>query len=294
MKFSKLRALESLFTLLTAGVRRVLDYNSSHEDFPLSTVILEKYLTNYLVFSLVWSFCGDLLSTGREQLEAVMRPRVSASFTIPQSSIIDHEVQVSSGEWSPWSLKVAFVEVEAHKITNPDVVVPTMDTIRHQTLLRALLAEHKPLLLCGPPGSGKTMTLLNALRNLPEMEVVCLNFSSATTPNFLLKALHRYCEYKRTPDGRVLAPSASGKWLAVFCDEINLPDPDRYGTQPIISFLRQLVERRGFWQVKENSWVSLERIQFIGACNPPTDPGRKILTPRFLRHVSVVLVDYPR
>jgi hypothetical protein len=29
MKFSKLRALESLFTLLTAGVRRVLDYNRS-------------------------------------------------------------------------------------------------------------------------------------------------------------------------------------------------------------------------------------------------------------------------
>ncbi|CAF5141949.1 unnamed protein product, partial [Rotaria sp. Silwood1] len=26
---------------------------------------------------------------------------------------------------------------------------------------------HKPLVLCGPPGSGKTMTLFSALRALP-------------------------------------------------------------------------------------------------------------------------------
>jgi len=39
--------------------------------------------------------------------------------------------------------------------------------------------------------------------------------------------------------------------------------------------------------------VRLERIQFVGACNPPTDPGRKPLSHRFLRHVPVVYVDYP-
>ena len=33
------------------------------------------------------------------------------------------------------------------------------------------LAEHKPIVLCGPPGSGKTMTLFSALRSLPDMEV---------------------------------------------------------------------------------------------------------------------------
>lgn len=39
--------------------------------------------------------------------------------------------------------------------------------------------------------------------------------------------------------------------------------------------------------------MSLERIQFVGACNPPTDPGRNPLSARFLRHVPVVYVDYP-
>merc|ERR1712000_341369 len=37
--------------------------------------------------------------------------------------------------------------------------------------------------------------------------------------------------------------------------------------------------------------ISLEfRIQFIGACNPPTDPGRHPLNHRFLRHGPVILV----
>lgn len=40
------------------------------------------------------------------------------------------------------------------------------------------------------------MTLLSALRALPEMEVVSLNFSSATTPELLLKTFDHYCEYK--------------------------------------------------------------------------------------------------
>ena len=31
----------------------------------------------------------------------------------------------------------------------------------------------------------------------------------------------------------------------------------------------------------------------MGACNPPTDPGRKPLAHRFLRHVPVIYVDYP-
>ena len=60
--------------------------------------------------------------------------------------------------------------------------------------------------------------------------MVGLNFSSATTPELLLKTFDHYCEYKRTPNGVVMAPVQLGKWLVLFCDEINLPDMDNYGT----------------------------------------------------------------
>lgn len=71
-------------------------------------------------------------------------------------------------------------------------------------------------------------------------QVVGLNFSSATTPELLLKTFDHYCEYRRTPNGVVLAPVQLGKWLVLFCDEINLPDMDKYGTQRVISFIRQV------------------------------------------------------
>lgn len=54
----------------------------------------------------------------------------------------------------------------------------------------------------------------------------------------------------------------------------------------------QLILKMNFADV-DHSWVHLERIQFVGACNPPTDPGRKPLSHRLLRHVPVIYVDYP-
>lgn len=75
-------------------------------------------------------------------------------------------------------------------------------------------------------------------------QVVGLNFSSATTPELLLKTFDHYCEYRRTPNGVVLAPVQLGKWLVLFCDEINLPDMDKYGTQRVISFIRQVCRCR--------------------------------------------------
>lgn len=59
-------------------------------------------------------------------------------------------------------------------------------------------------------------------------QVVGLNFSSATTPELLLKTFDQYCEYKRTPNGVVLSPIQMNKWLVLFCDEINLPNMDKY------------------------------------------------------------------
>lgn len=59
------------------------------------------------------------------------------------------------------------------------------------------------------------MTLFSALRALPDMEVVGLNFSSATTPELLLKTFDHYCEYRKTPNGVILSPVQVGLILNI-------------------------------------------------------------------------------
>ncbi|VDN22977.1 unnamed protein product [Gongylonema pulchrum] len=129
----------------------------------------------------------------------ISRPLMS---TLP---IIGYEASLT-GEWMQWKSKVLQIELETLRIAAADMVIPTVDTWRHEMLPNTWLSEHKPLVLGGPPGSGKT---------------------------------------------------------------------------------------NGFYRTSDQTWVSLERIQFVGACNPPIDPGRHPLSLRFLRYVPAVYVEYP-
>lgn len=295
MEYTDIRALNTLFSLLNKACRNVLEYNVQHQDFPLEDEKMEVYMSKKLLLAIVWALVGDCPLSERKQfgdlvagLTDVELPALNES-----TSLIDYDVKPDNSDWDMWQNQVPNVEVNTHSIIQTDVVIPTLDTVRHEDVLYSWLAEHKPLLLCGPPGSGKTMTLFSALRKLPNMQVVGLNFSSATTPDLLIKTFEQYCEYKKTLNGVQLTPTQVGRWLIIFCDEINLPAPDKYGTQRAISFLRQLVEQNGFWRTSDKTWVTLDRIQFVGACNPPTDAGRTPMGLRFLRHAPLIMVDYP-
>ena len=137
------------------------------------------------------------------------------------------------------------------------------------------------------------MTLMATLKKLTDMEMIFINFSSSTTPELILKTFDQYCETKKTNQGLQMSPLQANKWLVIFCDEINLPEQDKYGTQVVITFLRQMTEQNGFWRSSDKQWVSLERIMFVGACNPPTDAGRSVMSDRFLRHAPLIFVDFP-
>jgi dynein heavy chain 1, cytosolic len=295
MDFTEARVLNTLFSLLNKACRTMIEYNIQHADFLLDPEQIESFLSKKLLLALVWSLTGDCPLTDRKRFGDYVSGLTTFGSPIlgDSSSLIDFDVSLPKADWTPWQSQVPNIEVNTHSITQTDVVIPTLDTVRHEDVLYSWLAEHKPLLLCGPPGSGKTMTLFSALRKLPNMEVVGLNFSSATTPDLLIKTFEQYCEYKKTLNGTILSPTQIGRWLVLFCDEINLPAPDKYGTQRAISFLRQLVEQNGFWKTSDKTWVTLDRIQFVGACNPPTDAGRTPMGDRFLRHAPLIMVDYP-
>jgi dynein heavy chain 1, cytosolic len=301
MEVTELRLLMSMFSLVARGLSRIHEYNEAHSDFPMSDDQVRSVAPKWLAFSLVWGFGGSMDFVNRIQLcEFVVQAlenRVDFPFTSmavsAENSLLEYEVNVDDAQWRPWVRSVPQLDLESHRVLSTDVVITTVDTLRHVEVLRGWLSQHRPLILCGPPGSGKTMTLTSTISSLPEFEFASLNFSSGTTPDLILKTFAQYCEYKRTPNGMVLTPNAPEKWLVVFCDEVNLPEADAYGTQRVITFLRQLIEQGGFWLGGKNTWVKLQRIQFVGACNPPTDPGRVPLSLRLLRHAPVLLVDFP-
>ncbi|KAG7885719.1 hypothetical protein KL938_000751 [Ogataea parapolymorpha] len=251
---------------------------------------LVPYVAHSALHSLIWSFAGDLSLENREKFCSYVQTLPGlAQFSIPD--MLYSDISMVDYTWSPCDIEES--DLEPHMITRPDIVIPTLDTSVHENLIFSLVGKHETVILCGPPGSGKTMTLMSALRKSHQYIFVGVNFSKDTTPDLVVKALEQHCVYQTGPTGLKLVPAVAEKWVVLFCDEINLPEFDEYGSQTTISFLRQLVEKNGFWRKKDGAWVSLGNIQLVGACNPPTDPGRNVLNGRFLRHCSVIMVDYP-
>jgi len=296
MEASRGRLLDTLYALLSRGIALAIDYNESNSDFPMSESHMELFASKWLMYSLLWAFGGSMSSDRRSTLGDMLMEQSCLEPSNAAFKLIDKFVQVSDGSWVDWTASVPRVEIESHKVTSSDVVITTTDTLRHVELLKAWLASHRPLILCGPPGSGKSMTLTSVLEGMPEYVLAPLNFSSNTTPDLILKTFAQFCEVVDSPDGLIMQPTRQtyreSQWLVIFCDEINLPELDAYGTVCVIMFLRQLTEQGGFWNA-DCKWVKLRRIQFVGACNPPTDSGRVPLSNRFLRHAPLLLVDYP-
>ncbi|KAG5479103.1 hypothetical protein LSCM1_02952 [Leishmania martiniquensis] len=285
-----LQSIHSIVSFLVHGVWRTFETEQENNGDIFSDAALQKIARKVLSYAIFWGLASAMGLESRMKLaqELGLRPTVDGVV----QSMVEVEVCYRTGEWQLIRNRVRETSILAEQVGANDTVIATVDTCRHEDLLSAWLGAGRSAILCGPPGSGKTMSITTVLNHLPEYEVVFLNFSSGTTVSTVMKALVQHCCVQDTSRGLVMAPT-SGKQLLLFCDEINLPALDRYGTQVAVQLLRQLIERKGFHRARDNTWITVEHVQVVGACNPPTDPGRVPLSARFLRWAPVLFVDFP-
>ena len=61
MQFSRIRVLEALFALLRKGVEKVIEKDeNSFGNYSQKKDIIKKFMLNFTLFALNWSFCGDI------------------------------------------------------------------------------------------------------------------------------------------------------------------------------------------------------------------------------------------
>lgn len=263
----------------------------------------ENIVEAMFIQALTWSIGGTLLEDDRirfsdsvkktAELPYVHTPSVIQLGQLPGNDkhLYDYHFDAAELQWIPWSNYVPQYE-HKRNLAFYDVLVPTMDTVRHTWLLEKLIGIKKPVLFVGEVGTSKTVTVQNYLRQLPADKNLLLNinFSSRTTSLDVQKNLEVNVE-KRTKD--TYGPAA-GKRLLTFVDDLNMPSKDTYGTQQPIALLKLLIERGGLYdRGKELSWKYLKDVQFVAAMGTPGG-GRNEIDPRFASLFCVFNITFPK
>ena len=178
MKFTRFRALTSVFSIINKGISDVIEAELRGA-VPLDEEWMTNYINNRLLFSVCWGFGGSMALKDREEFSKQVQTFTSLPTPdLEGPPLLDFEVNYEQeGQFTPWNDRVPHLDIETHQAGSPDVIIPTVDTLRHVEVLTAWLREHKPLILCGPPGSGKTMTLSSTLREHPQFILQEVNFS---------------------------------------------------------------------------------------------------------------------
>ncbi|XP_044515237.1 dynein axonemal heavy chain 6 [Gracilinanus agilis] len=172
-----------------------------------------------------------------------------------------------------------------------EMLVPTTDTVRYGYLMEKLLAVKHPVLLTGTTGVGKSVVARGLLSRIQEEAgyvPVYLNFSAQTSSARTQEIIESKLEKKR----KNILGAPGNKRVVIFVDDLNMPKLDTYGSQPPIELLRQYLDFGGFYDREKLFWKEIQDVTIASACAPPGG-GRNPVTPRFIRHFSMLCLPTP-
>ncbi|XP_069582586.1 dynein axonemal heavy chain 14 [Ranitomeya imitator] len=97
---------------------------------------------------------------------------------------------------------------------------------------------------------------------------------------------------KLVKKGRDTMGAPRSKQVAIFIDDLNMPNPEEYGAQPPLEMMRQFLELGGFYDTTSLTWKNIQDTTVIAACAPPGG-GRSEISPRLLKHFCMLSLPHP-
>jgi len=245
----------------------------------------EKLLGIYIIFSLIWSVGANLNDLTRGKFDKVMRLHIDSFFdNFPrEGTVYDYCIDEDTLKFVSWIERVPQYFYNS-KIAYFNILVPTMDTVRYRFLMDVILKSSGNVLFSGNTGVGKSVIVKDYLDNYNDEKFASfnVNFSAQTSTQNLYDML----ESKLKDRGKKEFGPLRGSRMAIFVDDVNMPAPDLYGSQPPVELLRQVVES-GYYDLKKFSFKNVADVQFVSACAPPGG-GRNVVTPRLFRHFQMI------
>ena len=245
-----------------------------------------KAVCTYMTFCIVWSLGANLHDDSRatfaSALHDVLKPRFPE---LPDGDVYEYGIDMELHKLESWSEQIPTFTYDPN-MSFFSVLVPTSDTVKYKYLLHTLVGAGHNVLITGETGVGKSVVTKDFLATAPDTIVsACVNFSGKTTTKNLQDAFEGNLEAKR----KTLLGPPGGKKMIFFIDDVNMPQLDRYGSQPPCELLRQTIDSTGFYDTKKLIFKQVKDTNYVCACAPPGG-GRNAVTPRLFRHFNMIWV----
>ncbi|XP_047186413.1 dynein axonemal heavy chain 2 isoform X2 [Scophthalmus maximus] len=252
-----------------------------------NTEDLGRMVELWFIFSLIWSVCASVDEDGRKKMDIFLRGQ-EGNFPI-KDTVYEYFVDTKHKNWASFEVKLP--KDWHYNASAPfyKIMVPTVDTVRYNFLVKALVLGQYPVLLTGPVGTGKTSVVQSVLQSLDKKwTALTINMSSQTTSNNIQAIMESRIE-KRTKS--VFVPTG-GKRLLCFLDDLNMPAHDLFGSQPPLELLRLWIDY-GFWYDREKQTRKFVKDMVLLASMGPPGGGRTHISDRFQSRFSLINMTFP-
>ena len=262
---------------------------------------LAEIIEHYFFIAAVWAFGGCLVveisedgsarGNHRANFHELIMGLAGAAIKLPKevdnATCYDFFFDKEEEELKHWGTQVrkyAPVPIGTRAGEQPftALVVPTIDSTRLTILLDQLVRKGFPVMFIGTAGTGKTTMVKTYLQTLPEHLLFNVITLSYYMDSAALQARIDGAIDKRS--GRTFGPP-NGKKMIFYMDDMNLPYIETYGTQNSLSFLRQMLDNKQYYDRADLGFrKEVADLQYLASMNPTA--GSFTVTERLQRNFS--------